>query len=326
MNLIICSTPFQVLVAEKIIKKYPEKTFFAMMIVMNDNEKYRYYARRLLDKCSGNGEIYTLKKQKSKFGAVIDLLFLKLKGLNLKNIDDIYLASFDSILIQTFISGIKFNKLYTFDDGTANIVNDSYYYSVDRHKNFTFKLAKFLLKNPYDLNILKNQSIQHYTVYQLKNVMDNTVYLSLYDNLENSCIDKNQQKETISFLLGQPIYELDKSLTKQQSDEQNIQIARDIIKKFKIDYYFPHPRENYRIDGVEYIQTKLVAEDYFLQKLSPAYQYKIYTFCSGAVFPFFGMDFVEVICIQPHDCPESLISSYELMKNAGANILAISID
>lgn len=324
MNLIICNTPFQVLVAEKIIEKYPEKSFFAMMIIMADNEKYHYYAKRLLDKCNGNGDIYFLKKQKSKILTMLDFILLKQKGLKLKNIDDIYLASFDSILVQTFISGIQFRDLYTFDDGTANIVPDSYYYQTDRHNNILFKLIKILFKNPYSLHNLKQKSMSHYTVFHLDNVMSDTVYLPLYKDFDGNKGDKNLSK-TISILLGQPIYELDKSLTKQQADERNVQLTKIVLERYQINYYFPHPREGYCIDGVEYIQTKLVAEDYFFQNLSPNFQYKIYTFCSGAVFSFFGLDFVEVFCIKPYDCPKELVSSYDLMKDVGADILTVSI-
>lgn len=323
MNLIICTTPFQVLVAEKIIEKYPEKSFFAMMIIVNNNQKYQYYANRLLNKCGGSGDIYVLKKQWSKIFTIIDLLSLKLKGLKLKSVDNIYLASFDSILIQTFISGLKFKNLYTFDDGTANIVSGSIYNQKEKYNHFMVKLFKILLQNPYSLQVLKEKSIHHYTVYPLKNVMGNTVYIPFYKTLQVNDDEMKNEHQIISFLLGQPIYELDRTLTKQQSDEKNTQLAKKIIEKYSIDYYFPHPRESYFIENVEYVKTELVAEDYFFKYLDSKKHYVFFTLGSGAIFSLLGLDFVDVICLKPTDLPTETLDIYELMESSGINIIDI---
>lgn len=325
MNLIICSSPFQVLVAKRIIEHYPDKQFYGMMLIVADNKKYQHYAQELINSCQ-DGDSYILKKNSHRGLILWDLLALKIKGLSLKNIDDIYLASFDSILVQTLISGIHFNNLYTFDDGTANLVKDSYYYHQDRHTGFINQLLKKLLNNPYDLFTLKEKSKKHYTVFNAKNVMNNTHYLPLF-KIKNQNIENNQQQDKNHsqkiIMIGQPIYEMNPKLSKAQIKQKNLELSQKIIQKFHVEYYLPHPRENYHVDGVKYIHSELVAEDYFSQNIHPKTNYVIYTFCSGSVLPFVGMDNVQVISILPADCPQNLLSGYELLKEFGINIINI---
>ncbi|STO59398.1 glycosyl transferase family protein [Canicola haemoglobinophilus] len=47
MNLIICCTPLQVLIAEKIIDLYPENKFYGILFDALDNKKFELYGKRL---------------------------------------------------------------------------------------------------------------------------------------------------------------------------------------------------------------------------------------------------------------------------------------
>lgn len=324
MNLLICSSPFQVLVAKKIIEHYPEKSFYGMMLLVSDNAKYRHYANELINSCQ-DGQCYVLKKSKHLGLILLDLLALKIKGLVLKNIEDIYLASFDSILVQTLISGIDFRNLYTFDDGTANLVKDSYYYHQDRHTALTAQLLKKLLNNPYDLLTLKEKSKKHFTVFHAKNVMKNAHYLPLLPtNHQPNNHDKKANKNQKIMMVGQPIYEMNPALTKAQIKQKNRKLSQKVVQTFAVEYYLPHPRENYHLDGVDYIHSELVAEDYFYQNIASDTDYVIYTFCSGAVLPFVGMDNVKIIGVLPADCPKNLLAAYELLE--AFDIAIITVD
>lgn len=321
MNLLICSSPFQVLVAKRIINKYPSQSFYGMMLIVADNDKYHYYAKELTGACQGNGDSYILKKNKQPVLILWDLLQLKLKGLSLKNIDNIYVASFDSIVVQTLISGINFKELYTFDDGTANLIKDSYYYTKDRHTGFINRVLKRLFFNPYDLHILKQQSMKHYTVFNRANVMKSSEYLPLY--AQQTSQPTSNYQHSISIMIGQPIYEMDKTLNKAKIKQKNQQLTKQIIQQFHIKQYLPHPRENYHLDDVDYIQTPLVAEDYFAQNLKENTHYTLYTFCSGAVLPFVGMDNVSIVAILPKDCPKALLPAYELFQEFGMTVMSV---
>lgn len=319
MNLIICATPFQVLVAEKIIEHFADEAFYGVMLMAADNPKYRYYGQRLLDKCGGNGWIYSQKKARAKMWAVWDLCVLKCKGLQLGRADKLFLSSLDAITVQTLISGLSFQTLYTFDDGTANIVPDSYYYTHDRHQGLAFRLLKTVLGNPYDLARLKAQSQTHFTVYRMKNVFPNTHYLPLYA-AEAVAADVQAVEEERIFI-GQPIYEMQPDWSAKKANEANAALVGRIVRDYAIGFYLPHPRETYRIEGVAYLETEQVAEDFFARRFSGSKRYVLYGFCSGAVMPFIGRDNVRVVCLLPDDCPPRLRAAYDLMAQLGAEIV-----
>ena len=123
-----------------------------------------------------------------------------------------------------------------------------------------------------------------------------------------------------SILLGQPIYELQDNLSRQQADQKNQELAQKVITKFGIDEYLPHPREQYRVDGVMYVDTKLVAEDYFCHALAQGQYDTIYTFCSGAVLPFVQQHKIKIVSLMPDDCPDKLIAGYTLLAQFGIEI------
>lgn len=60
-NIIICTTPLQMLIAHKIIKTKADESFDLLVIAQQDNEKYRYYFNRLKKDCK-KSLYYTLKK------------------------------------------------------------------------------------------------------------------------------------------------------------------------------------------------------------------------------------------------------------------------
>lgn len=324
-NVIVCATPFQVLMAEKIIETRPDEPFFGVMLVSVDNEKYAFYAQRLLAKCGGRGLIYVQKKQKHPVWAVWDAVVLKMHGLRMPSCRCLYVSSVDSILVQTFISGFDFDELYTFDDGTANITAYSHYYQHDRHQSLLRRLLKTVLRNPYDLAKLKALSRGHLSAFKLPNVMGQAQHLSLYDMTARPSDVAVDGDKIERIFLGQPIYELQKDLSPQMMKQKNRDLARRIIDGCGIDYYFPHPRENYRIEDIAYLETPLVAEDFFVRHFRPDTRYVLYTLCSGAVLPFIGMAGVEIVSLRPHDCPDALITGYDLMRQAGVQVIDLPV-
>lgn len=321
MNVIVCATPFQVLMAEKVIEQFPDERFFGVMLAPVANEKYAFYGRRLVDKCAGRGWVYVQKKRLAKVGVLWDLLALKMRGVRMGQCRKLYVASVDSIMVQTFISGFDFDALYTFDDGTANVVAYSYYYQHDRHQGALHRTLKTLLRNPYDLQKLKSRAQGHFTAFNLPNVLGAAQYLPLYDVAHQGHSVELETAQTVRILLGQPIYELVRGLSSAEIRQKNIALAQKIIRDYSVDYYFPHPRENYRMDAVAYLDTPLVAEDFFVQYFRADTRYVLYTLCSGAVLPFVGMPQVQIISIKPSDFPEAAASAYDLMQQAGVNVI-----
>ncbi|MCT8778716.1 glycosyltransferase family 52 protein, partial [Glaesserella parasuis] len=68
--------------------------------------------------------------------------------------------------------------------------------------------------------------------------------------------------------------------------------------KYDIDYYFPHPREDFVIAGINYINTEKILEDYIISGLENGYRYVVYTFFSGAVIALSNMESVEIISLK----------------------------
>lgn len=317
-NLIICATPFQVLVAEQIIRHFAGETFYGVMLMSADNPKFRYYGKRLIQACGGRGQLYLQQKSRAKILALWDLLALKRQGKKLGRVDKLFLSSLDSVVVQTFISGLDFSELYTFDDGTANLVADSHYYTHDRHQSLPFRLLKTCLGNPHTLASLKAQSRLHFTVYRQKNVFAHTRYLPILPANRAAGSGVAQSEERI--LLGQPIYEMQPGLSPAAARAANTALAERMVRELGINAYLPHPRETYKISGVAYLETELVAEDFFARHLADKQSYTLYTYCSGAVIPFIGAAGIRVVCLRPHNCPSALVSSYELLEQMGAEI------
>lgn len=318
MNLIICCTPFQVLLAEKIIDRYCDD-FYGMMILPLENEKYDLYKERLFRKCSDN--IWILNKPNYNHNVVRSLwslIKLRVLLLSLPKFDKVFLSNVDNNYFHVLLSSIKFNNLYSFDDGLANIDRTSGFYKTNK-LSFLKRFILKLLGNKYCYSDIKNMITEHYTVYKKENIVNNIKFIDIF-KCNDSTLDTN--KKEISILLGQPIYEQSK-LDKNELDKKHIFLAKKAINKFNIDYYYAHPREDYFIDGVEYINTELIFEDYFMQNLEENINYTIYTYFSGAALPFINLKNVKIISIKPSDLPAERLGSYNIIKDYNIHIVEI---
>lgn len=291
MNLIICYTPLQVLIAEKIIEMHPNDEFYGVMVYLATNKKYDYYAERLRKKCKVFAQL--LEKQKKGLNKFFFFwkIILQIKKYNIRYI---FCASINELFVQSVVSNVAYQNVYSFDDGTANIAGHGVYYNMPI-LNFDRKLTRLLLNCRHTLQSLKNGVIDcHYTIYpSLPNIITNTKTIQL-NPIQNNMLGKlnNHVKKDeilIKVLLGQPLFD---------NDEFNKKIAEQVIYDYQIDYYFPHPRETYQLDNVQYIDTHLVFEDYFIQNLANQ-RCIIYTFLSSAVLNIVSFENVEIIALKP---------------------------
>lgn len=305
MNLIICYTPLQVLIAEKIIEKHPENQFYGVMIYVAKNTKFAHYTERLKAKCA---DFFEMHQHTDRINLLKEIISLKshFKG---KKFDRVFVASINDLQIQFLLSAIQFDELYTFDDGTANIVNSSSYYQNDPD-TFVRKWINRLFRNKYSIQKLKKLSKEHYTIYpDFKNIIENTQAINLF---EANKLEESNNEKVVSILLGQPVY-LD--------NQRNIDLAKKVIEQFNIDYYLPHPREQYTIDNVTYIETPLIFEDYIAQKFSNK-NCRIYTYFSSAVLNVKSGN-IEVIALRIDTDNPAFIECYELLNKMGIKIIDI---
>ncbi|MCT8845783.1 glycosyltransferase family 52 protein, partial [Glaesserella parasuis] len=164
MNLIICTTPFQMLIAEKVIEKNQCDIFHLVVFSSTWNDKYQHYMEKLLS----HKNVIFLKKyvvcKDKQFSRLCQLILVRILSLFLRgNVNKVYVASIDSIWVRLFLSSLDKFNLYTFDDGTANIFKNSFFYKDD---SFLMKFIMKLLCSRYTMLDLKRMSLEHYTIYK----------------------------------------------------------------------------------------------------------------------------------------------------------------
>ena len=175
-SLIMCVTPLQMLIAEKIIHKFKDQKFDVIVIALADNEKYRYYYKKL-EKISCNSFYYVPKDGFLGFLEYINVL--KKNGF-VGKYTNCFLASIDSRHFQYIISKNKNTNIYTFDDGTANIIKNSLYYINEKIPSWKKMIWNFIGIDSY-MEDIKKSSKKHYTLYEnVSNIIENTEYLKLF--------------------------------------------------------------------------------------------------------------------------------------------------
>ncbi|WP_338560580.1 glycosyltransferase family 52 [Acinetobacter sp. KS-LM10] len=302
-SLIMCVTPLQMLIAERIIDLHSDRNFDLLVMVLNDNEKYEYYYDRLKKKCLSS--IYYIPKS-GLFGFFDFIKNLKKNNLN-KNYKELYLASIDSRHFQYIVSKNFLNSIYTFDDGTANIISSSLYYSNTQPPKLKQFIWRFLGVKHY-MKDIKKRSQLHYTLYRnVPNIIANTKYISLLPQVKSDCSGGNR---IVKFYLGQPLTEIDEKFT------HNFVLSK--LERLKLSYYFPHPREDSYPNGeFEIIESPLVFEDYIVQYLLENQNVKVevYSFISSALLNIKELERVEVIYIADHFLLEKYKDFYLMVKN-----------
>lgn len=304
MNLIICYTPLQVLIAEKIIKQYPQDKFYGVMICSNLNTKFSYYSEKLAQCCD---HFYSYHQHTDRFNLLKEIIQLKCK-FNRQTFVRVFVASINDIQIQFLLSSITFKQLFTFDDGTANIVDSSVFY-VQEPNTLIRRWINIIFNNKYSIEELKNISNGHYTIYpQFKNIIKNIIPIDLFEEK----ITQIESNDPVNILLGQPVY-LD--------NKKNIELANVVINKFNIDFYLPHPREQYTLSNVSYINTPLIFEDYIIQNFKNK-RCNIYTYFSSAILNVKNHN-INITGLRINTDNPAYINCYNLFHNIGINIIDI---
>ena len=168
------------------------------------------------------------------------------------------------------------------------------------------------------MNTVKEKSLLHYTIYpNISNIINKTKVVSIF-NTENYDNVRSDEK-LIKVFLGQPFY---------NSSIRNKDFIEKIVKKLDIDFYIPHPREDYRVENVTYVESKLVFEELFAKEFSNK-KCIIYTFYSGAILNLLNLSSVQLISILPKELDDLIIpikvvnESYGLFKRLGIEVLEI---
>ncbi|MFV5642384.1 glycosyltransferase family 52 [Acinetobacter oleivorans] len=312
-SLIMCVTPLQILIAEKIIQSRPTEDFDVIIFALENNQKFNYYAEKL--KKYAKAYWYSHVAYKSSIYNLINFLkFIvqfNFNGFN-REYDNYYLSSIDSRYFQYILSKkTNSSSVFTFDDGTANIVKTSIYYLRnlnDEKKNKIFKS----LGIKYFQDDIKNMSKLHYTIYpQFENIVENTKEIKLF----NSNVGNKIRDKSLNIFLGQPYEEFDSDLSTDKIEK--------LMDQLNINLYFPHPREKNNIKNVEIVDTKKIFEDYivdFLDRNEDCYL-NIYTFMSSAALNVKSFEGINIYFIQSNALVSKYPDFFNMLKNHNFTIL-----
>ncbi|MTB34729.1 glycosyltransferase family 52 [Streptococcus uberis] len=282
MNLIICHTPLQMMIADRIIKECSNESYYLINYYFKDNHKRKYYFNLIKKECVVTEEIQ-LENTK---GLILQSIKQRIKKFN-KKFEKVFVASIDSMFIQSVLSSVTFTELYTFDDGVANIFQDSLLF-IDKTPKY-LQIIKKLLKIKYDLKALKTISKLHYTIYNGKNIIQNCKKISLIDYKH---FINTEASQSISILIGQPLY---------KESQKNIDYFTKVSNDYSIEFYYPHPRETYIIKGLKYINTNLIFEDYISYMIEKYQNIKLYTVFSSAILGYEDIENIETYLIPNND-------------------------
>lgn len=195
-----------------------------------------------------------------KFNPLYDLYRLFEIVRNYKKCD-LYLASINNYIFQIIILIGRFDNLFTFDDGTANLFRNSFFYHSTGLKARIRKiLINTILRAP-NVDDIKLRRGNHYTIFPFSD----GVYVPLLECKVSSEISKCSKRNLIVFVGG--CYD-------ELSYNPNLLFER--VKKFVEDkyssyIYLPHPRCSYKPKGFMLtINVSDTAED-LLTKLTLNY-------------------------------------------------------
>lgn len=317
MNLLFCTTPLQTLIAERIMLQYPGESFVCIYRGDKNQPRQRYYYERLRNKCRWGLFINSYGYGGGRIGYIYATARWLL-GLCLSSCKRVFVASPEVFDFWLLFAGLGEPELYTYDDGTANLSPKAW--AKWHYNGFETRMQRYCGRC-FGLSTTQeilSKAIKHYTIYPYPNVLPNPEYIGLFDEQESlsaSSKGVSQEVQVLRVFLGQAIYN-------EQQTKDNQLITERILRDYQISHYLPHPREAYRVEGVEYIKTELVAEEYFLQLLQehPALQLELYSFCSTALLNMSATPRVSVTSIKIEGSLEHLDEIYTLYSNLGIKV------
>ena len=355
-NLIICLTPLQALMAQRLMAQRAEPFDLLMLCYEDaDNAKFRHYFQ-VASAGSRHAE-YALIPQ-SKWRRELSLPRL-LRGLD-KEYATAFAASIDNPNVQYVLNRIRFPALETFDDGTGNLIPGSVLYrnSSNRQRQLMNRLRGIRLQT----EDLRRLSRRHHTLYPGQpNIAAPTVPLDLWAaaeqglpesgqgelrqsegrevlRSENGAVDECGLNErlpekntadvaaanptpvrTRRILLGQPLL---------PNAADNAALAESLLRRFEIGEYFPHPRETYCVSGTEYIASPLIFEDHLLESLrrEPDTRFEVYHLVSTAALNVYAFPRTAVYAVRLAEAAfhaPGVARIYEVMAQLGIPIIDI---
>lgn len=317
-NLFICLTPLQALIAQHLIRQTAPTPADLLMVCYAeaDNAKFRHYYQQTAQLCR-HAQFVRVPRNTWLREIVLPCITRSL----VSSYDTIYVASIDNPNVQYPLSHLHFNRLETFDDGTANLYPNSILYRTQYYGKKA-RIIRKLQGIRYTTEDLRALSAQHHTLYPTQNnIATPTIPLQLWANHD---IDEHSDSLNVQkILLGQPLFDRETdniALFQTLQNWVNAQSPQTAPLS-----YLPHPREHYTVNQIEYINTPLIFEDYLGQQLQqhPHTEFHIYHIASTGALNVANFPRTHIHAIQPQGelfKQATFQYLYDLMKQMGIPI------
>lgn len=291
--LLICSTPLHCIVALRVfaLRNINLSDCFFVYHSEVDDSKHRKYYEKISVHCKKSLFINSDKSFYRKMTDAIEIF----SGISC---DDVYFASPNHIYVQMALSMINQKRIYTFDDGTANIYKSSPF-----NRFFGLPILNMICSifygNRYFLERIKGELIDHFSIYHgIKNNMSIKYNeIDIIGDLKKIKIDNEnvkKQSKCVVFLGG--VYE-------EMCSPKHIKYLFNFIYRIfeNVDspiFYIPHPRERLSPEiNANFLYSDLIAEEIIINLLSEYEEIDVYGFYSSAQLSMASIDNIKNFCI-----------------------------
>ena len=287
MDIVFCTSPFQVLVAQELAKITGEK-FFGIYLKMSNDNRQKIYAKKMKEFCED-----TLFIDNKEWASE-----LREKLANTK-INKFYLASLDNPVAH-MIFNPNFMRLYTFDDGSTSIITPNMY------TRYTDRLVG---PNEITLEKVINLSQGHYTIFDTNTVFSTEKLIKIpFDTKPNNFARATNGKRVKVFIgqaLGNYIDEKDIKITEKLT-QKALERLGDVL-------YYAHPRVSVNVENVETVQVDKCFEEEIYDLLSNYENVEVYGFYSTSLFLVKDIPGVSVHCFRTF----LTTNEVEILRNYG---------
>lgn len=266
-NLFICGTPLHCLIVSRIIEieklSSQDNEVLYLSYKNKDQTIHKQYYSRLSDLAKNSNFIEINRR-------IFFYFYLLKKMFNKKMFNSVYVANINMPIVHFILSIIRFNYLYSYDDGVGNIVSGSDLYVRKQTLKIIIRdIIYFCFGNRFSLQKVRKITNKHYTIYHnMENIHNNLCYLDIFHRKE--VITNNGSRSASCIVLLGTVYS---EVVENKNDKLVLikLIQKFINKSLYPVIYIPHPRdiENY-FKNVTYCFNHEIAE-FELSKLVGSY-------------------------------------------------------
>jgi|GEM_PF-1313667 len=279
-DLFICFTPLQVLISKAIVQleHSDEVRPDFVLVPPHDSDVFRHYFEdfsAVCEECFYENKLF-------RFPFYPFQLWMRFRKKRYRNV---YLANVATVKAQYILSFCEFQNLYTFDDGTANIVKSSVFYK--DATNCLGRAKRRLRKwtgNKYTTKKVIDRSKVHYTIYpNFENIVERKIAVNVFDFKKNT--DRIlATKDAATVVLGTVYRDI-----VQRGHETELLRSKIASGAWKIGnsdvYYLPHPRDGGpHFDHMIGLDVPLISEHVIMKLLRTYKTLDVAGFASSTQF------------------------------------------